>query len=65
MNPMELTVKKMEVFQISDEVTLPADLEKCANERLFPEMARNVTRNIASGKAMSAHGGLLMRCSFI
>jgi hypothetical protein len=62
---MKFTVKKIKVFEISDEVIPPADLEKCANEHLFPAMARNVTRYIASRKAMNVRGGFIMGCSFI
>jgi hypothetical protein len=33
------TVKKIEVFQIADQTALLADLDECANGRLFQEMA--------------------------
>jgi hypothetical protein len=35
------TVKSIEVFEIADKTALPADLKKCADERLLQEMTGN------------------------
>jgi hypothetical protein len=36
----EFTVKEIEVLETTDSITLPADVEKCANGRLFQERER-------------------------
>jgi hypothetical protein len=43
----KFTVKEIEVFEIADETALPADVEKCANGRLFQERVRNASAGAA------------------
>jgi hypothetical protein len=51
------TVKEIEVFQIADEITLPADVKKCANGRLFQERASEICRRGSSRAALGDTGG--------
>jgi hypothetical protein len=46
-----LTVKEIEVFEIADETDIRADVEKCANGRLFQEMARNADERLSETAA--------------
>jgi hypothetical protein len=42
--------------EFTDEMAFPADIKKCANERLFQEMARNAGRSLfetATSRAIS------------
>jgi hypothetical protein len=69
------TVKQIEVLEITDEITLPADVKKCANECLFQEREREMQAGAAgrlwetqagdsaSGKATNTRGGCSWRTS--
>jgi hypothetical protein len=72
---LNFIVNEIEVFEIADYTTLPADVEKCANGRLFQERVRDAragsagrvretqTGDSASGKATNARGGCSWRMS--